>query len=94
MLSRPIMAASIAWPARQLDHQRDDAAVREVDAVDWVARLIQNGLVLQFSGFEVRSQQLEVRRDQRSQQTIGGTGHMDMVRSCLSGGSTDVSLSH
>jgi hypothetical protein len=54
-----------ALATRPLDHQRDDPAVRVVDAVDGVARLIQNSLVLQFGGLEVRSQQLDVRRDQR-----------------------------
>jgi hypothetical protein len=59
MLSRPIMAASIA--SRQLDHQRDDPAVRKVDAIDLRARLEEYGFVLQLHRLEVGSQQLQVR---------------------------------
>jgi hypothetical protein len=43
-------------PACQLDHQRDDAAVREIDTLNFVARCIQNGLVLELDGLEVRPQ--------------------------------------
>jgi hypothetical protein len=79
--------------SRQFDHERDDAAVREIDAVDLVAGLEEHRLLLQFSGLEVRPQQLEVHREQRREQAIGRTE--DVMHGALRlGGSTFVSLSH
>jgi hypothetical protein len=67
------------FASRQFDHQRDDAAVGEVDAVDCVACLEENRLMLQFSGPEVRPQQFEFRGASDANKPLGGRGRHDGV---------------
>ena len=55
----------------QIDDQRDHAAMRKIDPVDRIAGVKQQVLVHQFERLEMRTKQLEIRRRQRSQQTIG-----------------------